>query len=125
MTQKKSKALLFRILYALSNRNKKKYYKSKSKHFTIGKRQKFAFGVSLSSLILFLTAYNLNGYGIFTAFILALFSDLVLFWAIHDDLKNNFSPHVFILPFLYSLSFGLFSFLTPARLIIKLILTTL
>ena len=125
MAQQSPKPLLFRILYALNPQKKNKYQKSKKKQVIIGKRQKFAIGVGLSSIILFVTAYNLNGYGILTAFILAVLSDMVLLWAVQDDLKNNFSPQVFILPFLYSLSFGLFSFLTPARLLTKLILTTL
>ena len=91
MAQSNSKPLLFRLIYALSARNKKQNYKRKKKPFTIEKRQKFAIGVGLSSLILFITAYILNGYGILTAFFLAIVSDIVLFWAIQDDLKDNFA----------------------------------
>ncbi len=125
MTQKTEKPFLFRIIYSVVDRKKKQSLIRKKKPFKIGKRQKFAIGIGLSSLILFLTDYMLNGYGILVAFFLAAFSDIILYWAIREDLKRNFSAQVFILPFLYSLSFGLFSFLTPARLITHLILATL
>lgn len=111
---KKPQSFLFRVIYFTSG-----------KKFDIGKRQKFAVGVGILSITLFLSAYFHNTYGIFIALFLAFFSDLFLSWTIYDDLKNNFSSKVFILPFLYSLSFGLFSFLTPARLLMRLILTVL
>lgn len=98
---------------------------SKKRQFTIGKRQKFAIGVGVLSFGLFASEFTLNAYGILIAFFLAVLSDVVLFWAIQKDLEDNFSSQVFVLPFFYSLSFGLFSFLTPARLITRIILTTL
>lgn len=125
MIQQTSKSFIFRLIYSIIHTQKKKKLKSKNKHFTIGKRQKFAIGVGLSSAFLFFAAFNLNEYGIISAFIIAVFSDIIIFWAIHEDLKDNFSPHIFILPFLYSLSFGLFSFLTPARILTRMILIIL
>lgn len=125
MAQKTEKPFLFRIIYSVVDRNKKQSASRKKKQYIIGKRQKFSIGVGIASFILMLTDYILNGYGILTALFLAIFSDIILYWAIKDDLKQNFSPQVFILPFLYSLSFGLFSFLTPARLFTHVILDVL
>src|SRR6266480_2602281 len=125
MTQTSAKPFLFRVIYALMRRKKKQYYKGKKKQFILGKRQKFAIGVGFSSLIFFITTIILNGYGILTAFFLAIFSTGILLWVIRDDLKKNFSPQVLLLPFFYSLSFGVFSFLTPARQLTRIILITL
>lgn len=124
MIQQPSKLLLFRIIYAIKNRNTKGYSKSKKKQTFIGKRQKFAIGVGISSIVLFIAEYSFNGYGILTSFLLAIISDLFLYWAIREDLHQNFTSQVFILPFLYSLSFGLFSFLAPARILTRIILTS-
>jgi len=121
----KPQSFLFRIIYFIFNKKKKSGRQEKGKQFYIEKRQKFAIGVGLLSVMLFLSAYFHTTYGIFMVLFLAFFSDLFLLWTIYGDLKNNFSSKVFILPFLYSLSFGLFSFLTPARLLTRLILTIL
>src|SRR5690348_11228511 len=116
MVNTKPQSLLFRIIYKLVSRNKpQKGLKTKKREIIFGKRQKFGVGVVLLSCGLFLAEYALNTYGLLTAFFLAVFSDVILFWAIQQDLQDNFSAQVFILPFFYSLSFGLFSFLTPAR----------
>lgn len=115
--------LLFKIIRSFTHR--KKTPKGKKKSFEIGKRQKFAIGIVILSSGLFIAESIYNPYGVLISCFLAIFSDLFLFWAIRKDLKNNVSPQVFILPFLYSLSFGLFSFLTPARILIRLIMTTL
>lgn len=116
-------SLLFKLIYKIIK--KKPLAKRGKKHITLGKRHKFAIGVAFLAAGLFLSEYTLNGYGVMIACFLAVFSDLVLVWAIYGDLQENFSSQVFILPFLYSLSFGLFSFLTPARLLTRIILTTL
>jgi len=91
----------------------------------VDKRQKFGFGVAVSSIGIFIAHIAFNTYGVGIAFFLGVLSDIILFWAIRSDLKgrNLFLP--FILPFLYSLSFGLFSFLTPALLRTRIILTIL
>ncbi len=89
----------------------------------IDKRQKFVLGVMVLSGILFVSEFQFGRSGLVVAVILGILMDVILFWAIKEDLKENFTPSVFILPFFYSLSFGLFYFLVPARLIFRLLLT--
>jgi hypothetical protein len=128
MAIKSEQSLLFRIIYKFLESRKgssQQLKKKKKAEFYLDKRQKFAIGVALLSFGFFFVEYAFNTYGLFSAFFLAIFSDCILFWAIRNDLSENFSIQVFILPFLYSLSFGFFSFLTPARLLTKLILTSL
>jgi hypothetical protein len=91
----------------------------------IDKRQKFVIAIIALSLLLFLTEYQFGRSGIIVPFILAICTDLFLFWAIRHDTKENFTWNVFILPFFYSLAFGLFYFLVPARLLFRMILTLL
>ncbi|HEX8964982.1 MAG TPA: hypothetical protein VF820_00950 [Patescibacteria group bacterium] len=115
---------LLRFFFKLFSKKHKGLAKKKQK-FSLGKRHKFAIGIGILSIGLFFAEYALNAYGVVIAFFLAVLSDVVLFWAVQQDLEDNFASQIFILPFLYSLSFGLFAFLTPARLITKIILTTL
>lgn len=91
--------------------------------FTIDKRQKFVLGVFMLSILLFVSEFQFGKSGLLVAFVLGVLMDVILFWAIKEDLKENFTPSVFILPFFYSLSFGLFYFLVPARLLFRLMLT--
>lgn len=87
------------------------------------KRQKFIIDVLILSSGLFLSEYFFSQYGIFMAIFLAVLTDLLLFVSNHNDIKGNLSPRLFILPFLYSLAFGLFYFLIPARLLTKIAMT--
>lgn len=89
------------------------------------KRQRFATGVIVLSLGLFLVERFLGKSALFLVVFLAILTDVFLYWALHKDLKGNFSPQVFILPFLYTLAFGLFYFSLPPRLLIHLFLTIL
>lgn len=91
----------------------------------ITKRQKFLIAVIILSGSLFFSEYVFNFSAIFLAIGLALLTDGFLFVALYKDLRESFSPHAFFLPFLCSLAFGLFYFLTPTRFISRLILTTL
>jgi hypothetical protein len=116
---------LFHLISRIFRNRNKAHLKQKKRQFSFDKRQKFAIGVVILSLGLFGASVTFNEYGILLSALLALFSDIFLFWAIHEDMQQNFSPQVLVLPFLYSLSFGLFSFLAPARLLTRLILTTL
>lgn len=77
------------------------------------------------SLGLFLSEFQFEKAGIVVAIILGLLTDLILYWAVKDDLDDNFSLAIFTLPFFYSLAFALFYFLLPTRLLFRLILTTL
>lgn len=87
------------------------------------KRQRFAASVIILSVLLFSVEYLLGKGGIYSVLAICLLTDVFLFWALHKDLRNNFAPQVFILPFVYTLSFGLFYLLFPERLILKLIIT--
>lgn len=93
--------------------------------FHITKREKLAAGVLFLSVSLFIIEYLLGKSGIFTAFVLGLVADLFLFWAIKEDLKDNFTPNVFFLPFFFTLSFGLFYLLVPSRILTRIITTGL
>jgi len=90
-----------------------------------GKRQKFILTAVSSSLILFGVGYLLDKPSLYIAFFLGCFTIILLFLSVYKDLKNNFSPQIFILPFFYSLAFGLFYFLVPERLITRIAMTIL
>ncbi|HEX7042457.1 MAG TPA: hypothetical protein VF189_04360 [Patescibacteria group bacterium] len=89
------------------------------------KRQKFVLAVFVLSLGLFTSEYLFSGYGVAVAGLLAVLTDVFLLGALYEDLGENFSIHPFVLPFLCSLAFGLFYFLTPSRLLSRIVLTTL
>jgi hypothetical protein len=94
----------------------------------IPKRQKFVIGVGLLSALLFFSELVLGKFGIvsiYGAFILSILTDVCLFWAVRDDLDEQGEYAVFILPFFYTLSFALFYFLVPPRLLFRLELTGL
>jgi hypothetical protein len=93
---------------------------------SLDKRQKFVISVLLLSLSLFITEYQFGkSFGFYIVLVLSFLCDVLLFWAIRRDIKGNFTPNLFILPFFYSLAFGLFYFLIPARLYARIILTLL
>jgi len=91
----------------------------------IDKRQKFVIGVILLSIGLFTSEFQFSRSGLVISFIISIFSVLFLLWAIYQDIKGNFTFSLFILPFFYSLSFGLFYFLVPASVLSRLVLTSL
>jgi hypothetical protein len=91
--------------------------------FSIDKRQKFVVGIIALSLGLFFAEFQFAKSGIIIALVLSLLTNLFLYWAIRQDIKENKSYQVFILPFFYSLSFGLFYFLTPTIFLSRLLLT--
>ncbi len=96
--------------------------RKKGKFFSIDKRQKFVISTLVLSLGLFFTEFQLSQSGIVIPLILAILTVVFLFWAIRLDVKENRSFEVFLLPFFYSLSFGLFYFLTPTSFLIHLLL---
>jgi hypothetical protein len=89
------------------------------------KRQRFIFGVIILSLGLFISEYILGKSAISIVFVLSLSTVGFLFLTLKEDLKDNFSPQVFILPFFYSLAVGLFYLLVPARFITRIGITSL
>src|SRR5260221_3001878 len=91
----------------------------------ISKRQKFILSVIVLSICLFISEYFFSSYAIGIPFLLGVITDILLVGTLFEDLQEIMSLYPFILPFLFSLSFGLFYFLAPARLITRIILTTL
>jgi hypothetical protein len=93
--------------------------------FLGSKRQRLVISVILLSIGLFVSEYFLGKSGIYLIFALSVLTDLFLFLVLRKDLKDNFMPQVFILPFIFSLSFGMFYLLMPARLLTRVIMTGL
>ena len=112
---------MFRKFIQIWHRIKKK----KNYLFDIPKRQKFIVSVAILSLVLFFSEHYLGKGGIYIAILLSIFTDLFVFWAIRSDLKDNFSPQVFILPLIYTLACSLFYFLVPVRFITRVGMTSL
>lgn len=109
----------------LKKGRKKSFFRFLSlERFNISKRKRFVIAVFFLSFGLF--ASDLMGKsGFFASFILAVLTDVLLFWTNHRDIKENFSHPTFILPFFYSLSFGLFCFLVPGRFLARIVVTVL
>ncbi|HUQ85462.1 MAG TPA: hypothetical protein VM077_04005 [Candidatus Limnocylindrales bacterium] len=97
----------------------------KSFKFSIEKRHKFVIGTVLLSLGLFFAEFQFGKSGIFIPVIIAILTTIILYWAIHPDLKENRTLEAFILPFFYSLSFGMFYFLTPTAFAFRLVLAAI
>ena len=91
----------------------------------LNKRQRFAVGVIFLSISLFIVDHFFIRSSFIGIFILAILTNIFLYWGLYKDLKGNFSPQIFILPFLYTLGFGFFSPLIPARIIADLALTVI
>jgi hypothetical protein len=99
--------------------------KSLVKRLAGDKRQKFISSVVLLSLGLFVSEHFLGKSGMYLIFGLSLLTVFLLYLCLRKDLKDNFSPQIFILPFFFSLAFGLFYLLVPARYITRIIMTSL
>ena len=100
-------------------------WRFKKSLFGISKRQKFILSVIVLSVLLFLLQHLFGKGGIYIAFLLSILTLVMLFWATFRDLMETRSFQIFILPFFFSLSFGLFYFLVPARFLTRLIMTSL
>ncbi len=95
------------------------------KIFNLNKRQKLVFSVLILSLSFFFLQF-LNGVQLFIAtVILAILTDVLLFFILRNDVKKTFFYPILVLPFFYSLSFPFFYTLVPDRLISQFIITTL
>jgi len=99
--------------------------KKKKILFNISKRQKFTISVIILSLMLFFSEHLFGKGGIYMAFLLSVFTDVLVFWAVRKDLKENLSLQVFILPLVYSLACSLFYFLVPARFLTRIAMALL
>ena len=98
----------------------RKIKKKNSFLFDIPKRQKFIISVTISSLILFFSEQIFGKGGLYIAVLLSIFTGVFIFWAERADLKENFSPQIFILPLFYTLACALFYFLVPARFLTRI-----
>lgn len=98
---------------------------SKIKNIDLSKRQKIILAVVILSLGLFFSEYSLGKSGLYVSLFLSISTVILLFWSNFQDIKDNFSLQIFILPFLYSLAFALFYFLVPARLLTRIIMTSI
>jgi len=116
---------MFKRRLKLTRKVKTSSFGRKLRATLTGKRQRLVFSVILLSTGLFIAEYFLGRSGIFIVFVLAIFTDLLLYFSVREDLRDNFSPQIFILPFLYSLAIGLFYLLVPARLLTRVGITSL
>ena len=91
----------------------------------ISKRQRFIFSVIFLSAGLFIAEYLLGRSGIYLVICLSFLTVFLLSFSLGQDLKDNFTPQTFILPFMYSLGIGLFYLLVPARFITRIGMTAL
>nr|MBI5455896.1 hypothetical protein [Candidatus Levybacteria bacterium] len=107
-----------------TTRGPRKKFKNLLAESFVSKRQKFILSVISLSLGLFIAEHFLGKSGLYIVFALSIFSAVFLYMTLKKDLEDNFTPQVFILPFLYSLSVGLFYLLVPARLITRIAMTS-
>lgn len=94
-------------------------------HIAISKRQRFVISVIILSLGLFLSEHLFGKGGFYLVIILSILSDLLFLLSMLGDIRGNLSLQVMILPFLYTLSFGLFYFLVPYRFLTRIAMTSL
>jgi hypothetical protein len=99
--------------------------KAATQVFLGSKRQRLVISVILLSIGLFVSEYFLGKSAVYVIFLLSVLTDFLLFLALRKDLKDNFMAQIFILPFIFSLSFGMFYLLVPARLLSRIIMTAL
>lgn len=107
-----------------TTRGPKKKFKNLLAEAFVSKRQKFILSVVFLSLGLFIAEHFLGKSGLYIVLVLSILSSVFLYITLRNDLKDNFTPQVFILPFLYSLSVGLFYLLVPARFITRIAMTS-
>ncbi len=91
----------------------------------LSKRERFIFSVIILSLGLFVSEHLLGKSGVLTIFTLSVLTDILLLFSLYNDFKENNSWQIFILPFFFSLAFGLFYFLVPIRYLTRIFTTTL
>ncbi|MBP9719012.1 MAG: hypothetical protein KBD46_00950 [Candidatus Levybacteria bacterium] len=91
--------------------------------FTISKRQRFVISVVLLSLGLFFSE-TYRQFHFYISFLLSSLTVLAIFWSNYKDIRENHSPMIYVLPFFFTLSFGLFYFLLGDRILSRLLLTT-
>lgn len=91
----------------------------------LNKRQRFIVSIIVLSLGLFFAEHELGRQAIYLILGISILADVFLYFGLREDLKDNFFPQIFILPFFFSLAFGLFYLLVPARLLTRIFTTSL
>ena len=91
----------------------------------LSKRGKFVIVVVFLSFFIFVVQYQFRQSGFLTVPVLAILTDIMLYFILRADLKERFSMPIFILPFFYSLAFGYFYFLLPAEILSRILITGL
>lgn len=107
------------------NRRYKKALSLALDRFLGNKRQRLIAAVLILSLAIFASEYFLEKSGILIIFFISFLTAFFLFLALYKDLEENFYWQIFILPLFYTLSFGLFYFLVPARFLTRVVMTSL
>lgn len=92
---------------------------------SITKRHRFVIAVGLLSLGLFISENLFGKSGFYLALFLSVLTNLFLFASMYRDVRFAAMPIMYVLPFLYSLAFGLFYFLVPSRILSRFVLTSL
>jgi hypothetical protein len=94
---------------------------------TISKRQRFVISDIVLSLGLFFAATYRQSHlyiYLYICLFLSILTVVALFWSNYKDIREKHSPMIYILPFFFTLSFGLFYPLLGDRILSRLILTT-
>ncbi|OGH23977.1 MAG: hypothetical protein A2698_00120 [Candidatus Levybacteria bacterium RIFCSPHIGHO2_01_FULL_42_15] len=92
---------------------------------SISKRQRLIASVIILSVGLFLSEHFFGKTVIYATIVIALLSNVFLYLSLKEDLKGNMPIQIFILPFFFSLAFGFFYFLIPARFLTRVLTTGL
>lgn len=95
----------------------------KRSHFFLDKRQKFVISVLILSFIFLSIQFSIGKQDILIVVALSLLANAFLYWAMRRDLKDHMMYAIFVLPFFYSLAFGLFYLLIPTRILFRILLT--
>lgn len=95
------------------------------RQFLTNKRQKFVISVFVLSLGLFFLQHFFEKSNIVFITALSIAANLLFLATTYNDLKKNLSFRIFILPFLFTFSFGLFYSLVPSRFLTRLVISSL
>lgn len=108
-----------RIFHSRRNNGRFSWVKS----LEINKRQKFVISVAILSFGLFLSEYFFGKYNFFILILLSFLSPLLFLFSVRQDIKKIHIFPMFILPFLFTFSFGLFYSLMPSRILTRILIT--
>ncbi len=97
----------------------------KIKELALSKRQRFLLAVLFLSLGLFFSEHLFGKFGFFFSVFLAFLSVILFYISMYKDMKDNMSYQVFVLPFFFTLAFGIFYFLIPAHFLTRVVWTSL